>query len=287
MNLQSMTLEDIPIGKPLPWQLYDRNGNTLFTRGKTVASRQQLENLAAGGLLREIDPLSAAVKSAEGEPFPPRGIKPQVGERVQLRQIGQNIPTCYDSRLIGYIKDQSILVTAPAGNSHPVSMTEGEEIEVRMLTGCNIYVFQSTIQRICMIPSRYLHLEYPSRVSVQRLRQSPRARVNLAATVSDAQGAQEIAHIVNLSPGGAKINILHAMGKKGDPLRLSFQAVVDEMKTMLSLDVEIQHMRQAKPENGWGEELLEYGIAFRNTPPGDDLLLRCLVYQRIAEGHLA
>lgn len=286
MNLQSMTLEDIPIGKPLPWQLYDRNGNTLFTRGKTVASRQQLESLAAGGLLREIDPLSAAVKNAEGEPFPPRGIKPQMGERVQLRQIGQNIPTCYDSRLIGYIKDQSILVTTPAGNGHPVSMAEGEEIEVRMLTGCNIYIFQSMIQRICVIPSRYLHLEYPPRVSVQRLRQSPRAMVNLAATVSDAQGAQEIAHIVNLSPGGAKINILHPMGKKGDPLRLSFQAIVDGLKTMLSLDVEIQHMRQAKPENGWGGELLEYGIAFRNIPPGDDLLLRCLVYQRIAEGYL-
>jgi len=294
MNLKSLTLEDIPIGKPLPWQLYDRDGNTLFAHGETVANRQQLENLIADGLLRDIGPLPAAreseVEDFEALPledmFPPRGIKPQVWERMQLRLLSQNTPTCYYSRLIGHIKDQSILVTTPVENGHSVIMADGERIEVRMLTGCNIFVFQSMVQRTCVSPSRYLHLEHPSRVSIQRLRKTPRAGVNLTATVSDAQGGQGIAHIANLGPGGAQINIPHSMGREGDPLRLTFQAVVDGLKTTLSLDTEIRHVRPAGPEQSWGEGMLAHGIAFRNVPPGDELWLRCLVYQRIAEGHV-
>lgn len=294
MNLQPQTLEDIPIGKPLPWEIYDRDGNILFASGETIVDRQQLENLIANGLWRDVDPLAAARGSAVEEfetlpledMFPPQGIKPQVWERMQLRLLGPNTPTYYYSRLIGHIKDQSILVTTPMENSHAVTMTDGEQVEVRMLTGCNIFVFQSMVQRACVSPSRYLHLEYPSRVRVQRLRRTPRAGVNLAATVADAQGGQEIAHIVNLGPGGAQIIVPHSMGREGDPLRLIFQAAVDGLKTKLSLDTQIKHVRPAGPEPGWGEGMLAHGVAFCNVPPGDELWLRCLVYQRIAEGHL-
>lgn len=294
MNLQPVAIEDIPIGRPLPWQLYDRDGYTLFARGETVASRQQLESLIADGLLRDIDALPAAKESAAGEfeelppgeLFPPQGIKPQVWERVQLRLLGRDIQTYYTSRLIGYIKAQSILVTTPVVNGQPVIMTDGERIEARMLTGSNIYVFQSAILRVCLSPSHYLHLAYPDRVRRQRLRRSPWARVNLTASVTDAHGNQEIAHITNLSPDGAQVNIPRPVGAKGEPLRLTFHAVVDGLKTTLALDTEIQHVRQAKPDQDWGPEMLEYGIAFRNVPDKDALWLKCLVYQRIAEGYL-
>lgn len=295
MNLQPVTIDDIPIGKPLPWRLYDRDGYTLFVRGETIVSRRQLENLVNEGLLRDVDALPEAIGIKEwGEPrdltpeemFPPRGIKPQMWERVQLRLLGRDTQAYYIARLIGYIKDQSILVTEPVVNGQQVIMTDGEMVEVRMLTGSNIYVFQSVILRVCLSPSHYLHLEFPSKVRAQHLRKAPWAGTNLAATVTDASGNEAIAHVVNLSPDGAQVNIPQPAGKKGESLRLSFPVRIDELETRLTLDSVIQHVRPARQGQGGAGEMLDYGLAFRNLSAEDALWLRCLVYQRIAEGHL-
>jgi c-di-GMP-binding flagellar brake protein YcgR len=295
MNLQPLTVEDIPIGTPLPWQIYDRDGYTLFARGETIASRRLLESLIDEGLLRDVDALPEP-KEIEGseefsehppsEMFPPRGIKPQVWERVQLRLLGRDVQAFYNARLIGYIKDQSILVTMPVVDGQRVIMTDGEKVEVRMLTGSNIYVFQSMILRVCVSPSNYMHLEYPAKVRTQRLRRAPWARTNLAASVTDANGNEVIAHIVNLSPDGAQVNIPQPVGKKGESLRLAFHARIDELETKLTLDSAIQHIRPAQQDQDWGAEMLGYGLAFRNVSAEDALWLRCLVYQRIAEGYL-
>ncbi|GAO35115.1 hypothetical protein SCT_0496 [Sulfuricella sp. T08] len=100
MNLQPVSIEDIPIGMPLPWQLYDRDGYTLFARGEIDANRHLLENLFAYGMLRDVDALPPAKDASEweeykdlppAEMFPPQGIKPQVWERVQLRLLGRDV----------------------------------------------------------------------------------------------------------------------------------------------------------------------------------------------------
>jgi hypothetical protein len=295
MNLQPLTIEDIPIGKPLPWQLYGHDGHTLFVRGETISSRKQLESLINEGLLRDVDALPEAKETKRrggfrdlptGVMFPPQGIKPQVWERVQLRLLGRDIQTYYNARLIGYIKDSSILVTMPVMDGQRIIMADGEMVEVRMLTGSNIYVFQSVILRACISPSHYLHLEFPARVRMQHLRRAPWAGTNLAASVADARGHEVIAHIVNLSPDGAQVNLPQPAGKKGESLRLSFHIRIDELETRLTLDSVIQHVRPAKQGLGGEAEMLDYGLSFRNLSTEDALWLRCLVYQRIAEGHL-
>ncbi|MCL4470007.1 MAG: flagellar brake protein [Gammaproteobacteria bacterium] len=294
MNLQPVSIEDIPIGMPLPWQLYDRYGYTLFARGEIVAHRRLLENLLAGGLLRDVDALPPAKETSDwveykdlppSEMFPPQGIKPQVWERVQLRLLGRDIQAHHYARLIGYIRDQSILVTTPVDAGQRVIMVDGERVEVRMVTGSNIYVFQSVILRACISPSHYFHLAYPARVRVQKLRKSPWARVDLSASVTNPQGVQEVAHIVNLSLSGAQIHSPGMLGGKNDPLRITFHLSVDELETTLVLDALIQHVRPAKSGQNWEQPLLEYGVEFCNIFPQDALWLRSLVYQRIAEGY--
>lgn len=214
MNLQPVAIEMVPIDKPLPWPLYDRDGYTLFSRGEVIASRNQLEVLAADGLLRDVDALPQAEEAVPwiefkelppSDIFPPQGIKPQVGERVQLRLLGRDTQTYYLARLIGYIKDQSILLTTPVAAGQRIIVLDGEQLEVRMLTGSNIYVFQSEILRICISPAYYLHLRYPSVVRMQKLRSAPRTRVNIIASVTNGEGAPEIAEITNLSPDGAQL----------------------------------------------------------------------------------
>lgn len=294
MNLQPVPIEDIPLGKPLPWRLYDRNGYIVLVSGEMVASREQLENLLPEGLLRDMD-APPQTREAGGWTefeaaaptgfFPPAGIKPQVGERVQLRLLDQNPQGYFSARLIGYIKNLSILVTRPVSAETPFIPVEGRQVEVRMVTGNNIYAFRSSIQRLCISPANYLHLDYPIEVRVQKLRKSPWTRLNLGVTVTDAQGAHEAARIVNLSPDGAQLHAPVTLGKSGEALRLSFHAALDELKTTLNLEASILHVHAPQARREAEANMLEYGIAFRNVTVEESLWLKGLVYQGIAEGH--
>lgn len=296
MNLQPVAIEDIPVGRPLPWRLYDRNGYIVFARSEMVASREQLEGLLAEGLLRDMNAPPQTRETGEWTEFkdvapigvfPPLGIKPQVGERVQLRLPNRNLQTYYSVRLVGYIKNQSILVTTPAVAGMPLILADGEQVEVRMVTGSNIYAFQASIQRLCISPVHYMHLDYPTEVRAQKLRRSPWARVNLGASATDAQGAHEIVRIVNLSPDGAQLHAPPLLGNPGEALRLSFHAVLDELKTTLNLDAAILHVHRPQAGREAESNMLEYGIAFRDVSAADALWLKGLVYRQIAEGYPA
>lgn len=295
MNLLSVSIEDIPVDSPLPWRLYDRHGYIVFARGEVVASRKQLEGLIAEGLLRDIDatPQSEETDSwaesrgilAEGA-FPPRGIKPQIGERVQLRLLDQRQQPYYSARLIGYIRKQSLLVTRPMSAASPFIPVEGQQVEVRMVTGNNIYAFQSTIQRLCISPSQYMHLDFPSKVHVQQLRKSPWVRVSLGVIVTDVRGVHEAARLVNLSPDGAQLHAPPTLGYAGEKLRVSFHVAMDELKTTLNLDATIQHVHMTQTGQEDESNMQEYGIAFQNVSTVDALWLQALVYRSIAEGGL-
>jgi len=296
MNLQPVTIEEIPIDRPLPWRLYDRSGYIVFARGEMVINREQLVSLLDEGLLRDADEPPQTheagdwVEFKEIAPvgiFPPTGIKPQIEERVQLRLLNQELQIYYSARLIGYIKNQSILLTRPMIAGTPLVLAEGEQMEVRMVTGSNIYAFKASIQRLCISPAQYMHLNYPVEVRVQKLRKSPWVKMNLGVTVTDAQGAHEAARLVNLSPDGAQLHAPPTLGKPGDALRLSFHAALDELKTTLNLEATIMHVHAPQTRRETETNILEYGIAFRDVAAADALWLKGLVYRHIAEGYMA
>jgi hypothetical protein len=294
MNLQPVPIADIPLGKPLPWRLYDRNGYVVFARGDLVESREQLDKLFDAGLLRDMDaPLQTRESGDFGElqemvatsGFPPPGIKPQVGGRLQIRLLNRSLQVFYSVRLIGYIQNRSILLTTPQVNGAPLILADGEQLEVRMVTGNNIYAFQAAIQRLCVTPLHYLHLDYPAEVRMQQLRKSPWARVGLSASVSNGQGAREVVRLVNLSSDGAQLHAPATLGGLGAKLQLTFDAVIDELKAELMLDATILHVQAAPQEAGPG--MSEYRVAFSNVSATDALWLKGLVYRHIAEGGLA
>lgn len=293
MNLQPVPIADIPLGKPLPWRLYDRNGYVVFARGDLVESREQLDGLLDAGLLRDMDaPLQTSESGDFGELkevvatsiFPPPGIKPQVGARLQIRLLNRNLQVFYSVRLIGYIQNRSILLTTPLVSGVPLILADGEQVEVRMVTGNNIYAFQASIQRLCITPIHYLHLDYPAEVRMQQLRKSPWARTSLSTGVSNAQGAREVARLVNLSSDGAQLHAPATLGGPGVALQLAIDAVIDELKAVLTLDATILHVQAAPQEAGPG--MAEYRVAFGNVSATDALWLKGMVYRYIAEGGL-
>src|SRR5512135_229888 len=287
MNLQPVAIEDIPVGKPLPWRLYDRNGYIVFALGEIVATREQLQGLLGEGLFRDADAPAKARETGDwaafqevvpGVPFPPPGIKPQVGELVQLRLLKLNQASYYSVRLVGYIKGQSILVMTPMVAGVPLILADGEPVEVRMVTGSNIYAFQTSIQRLCISPVHYMHLQYPAEVRTQALRKSPWAKVSLSGTVTGVKGEQQIVRIVNLSADGVQLHAQPSMGEPGGMVRLSFRAAMDDINTTLDLDATILHVHMQATHAGPEIEadMLEYGLAFNNVSAEHALWLKGL-----------
>ncbi len=277
MNLQPASIEDIPVGQPLLWDLYDNTGKIVLAKGAVVSSREQLEQL--GELKREAEKAHEPVQHGT---FPPQGVKPQIGERIQFRLLARSSQIHYSAKLIGYIAKQTILVTVPLVNGSPLILLDGEQIEMRMVTGSNIVVFKTAIQRICISPVHYMHLDYPTSMRMQKLRKSPWARVNLDATVSTAGGARQIARIVNLSTDGAQL-IAPPIGNKGEAIRVAFDAALDGLKTTLDLEARIMRVQEAND----AERMATYGVSFSNTSIEHALWLKALIYKHIAEGGLA
>lgn len=295
MKLEPVPINEIPIGTPLPWRIYDSDGYIVFELGEVVSSREQLLNQFSAGLLRNVNVEPVLEDTATWHEFreapigtfPPAGIKPHAGERLQIRllQPGQTVGY-HSARLIGYIRNKSILVTRPSVTGGVFLPIEGAEVEVRMVTGNNIYAFQSTIQRLCISPAQYMHLDYPTEVRVQKLRKSPWARANIGVTITDAQGGREAGRLLNLSSDGGQLQAPPTIGNPGKDIRIAFHATMDELKTTLTLDATILHVHPHE-ERGAGSNLIEFGIAFHNLAFADSLWLKALVYRHIAEGDLA
>lgn len=295
MNLQPVPIEEIPIGKPLPWPLYDRGGCMVLARGDMVAGREQLQPLLTEGLMRDADESPQGSEKGDslefgeellGGLFPPAGIKPPIGEHVQIRLLNRNPHAHYVVRLIGYVDSLSILMTMPVVDGSPLILAAGELVEIRMVTGSNIYWFQTQIQHLCSLPLHYMHLNYPDEVRTQKLRKSPWARVNVGVTVASQQGTHEHARLVNLSTDGAKVHAPTPLGEVGAEVRLSFHTSLDDLKTTLNLEATILHVRPISATREEEEGGLEYGLAFRNVVATDTLWLKGVVYRHIAEGDL-
>jgi c-di-GMP-binding flagellar brake protein YcgR len=292
MSLQDLATDEIPVGSPLPWAVYDRDGRLLFDRGQVVPSRQVLDGHAGGGLLADLDASVEALKTMDGqaepaepderptaELFPPAGVKPQIWDRVQIRLPDGDGKKVLYSHLVGYVRGTTILLTLPREGEHWVSVQEGATVEVRNLTGNHIYVFRSEVLRVSLDGVPYMHLRYPAKVMRQQLRRAPWAKTSLAVAITAADGHRADGHITNLSSSGAHLAAHSRLGKAGDALRLAFRAECGESAAELELEAVIRR-------EGGEEGLLEYGVEFRGVSEDEALWLKCMVYERIAEGYL-
>ena len=133
----------------------------------------------------------------------------QVGGRLQFITYRTVKPIQHFSSLIGYIKDEYIIVKTPVENGLPISLDVGEKLTIRVFAGMNVCSFACTVLRIFARPMNYLHLSFPTTIQGTSLRASMRVKVNLAAQVTGAApDAQPIAcSLVNISVTGVLVEL--------------------------------------------------------------------------------
>lgn len=209
-------------------------------------------------------------------------IRLPVGESLQLQWLAGEQTTRHYARLIGYVKGQSVLVTAPTVNGKMVLMREGQAVLVRLFSGKSIYAFATSVLKATNVPHPYVHLAYPPQVKTQVVRRAPRVDVQLIAAMRDASDTEYAAIIANLSRGGCLLKVKGEPVTVGDRIRLAFKVVMEDIEHLVTAAGVVRSIVAAAPDS---DEPTQAGVEFEELSGQDRLVITALVYQRLLDEH--
>lgn len=211
--------------------------------------------------------------------FADMGLKP--GDRVQLQLTTQPGQPRHVVRVIGFLENTGVLVTAPFRNGVRVDLIENEATIVRVFSGQNAFAFRSGVIRICKLPFDYLHLAFPQRIEGSIVRKAARVRVETSARRVDGNTDAAIT-IENLSASGALLRSTALIGDNDEIVTLEFAVTLHEVDTALQLKARIRSTQRDETRRDRGVEY-NHGVEFVELGPNERMILRSLVYQQMIE----
>ncbi len=303
MNLVPVDKEELSVGKPLPWAIYDQNQNPLMAQGEIIGTEKHLESILAknplhelvlemdlsspnSGLSSQLNSSSNAEFSQTGEStlkFQELGLK--VGDRLQLEPPAQLKAGRCIVRVLGYLENVSLLVTAPFEGGMYLPLLEDETVLVRGFSRRCAFGFSASIRRVCKLPFNYLHLSFPSEVRGTIIRKSPRVKTRIITSII-VSGGMEVAPltgtITNLSSTGAQLTAKKQLGEVGEKIKLAFRVNLHNMDAYLTTSGTIRRIF-SEEETKVLDLQASYGIEFSDLLPNDRIILQSLIYQQMIE----
>lgn len=303
MSLIAVTSEEISVGVPLPWPIYDQGGSVLMERGAVVENAASLRALFAAAPLREVSWMvpeeeqdqpaeSAAAASGALADIPETGftfqdMRLRVGDRIQLQPPANVGLERYMVRLIGYLDGATVLVTMPLENGLRVPLREKDKVVARVFTSQKAFGFTSMIERVCKIPYDYLHLSFPTAIQGSVVRKSPRVRTKLIASVSlaaEPEGSNaKSALIANISADGALVRSRQPLADKDAVLRMAFRVNLHNVDALLTVNAAVRSVFHDAAGEGGGAPMVNHGVQFQDMRPNDSMILQSLIYQQMIE----
>lgn len=305
ISLMPVRATELVVGKPLKRAIYDGQGNLLLASGCIIESQRQLEGLVGNGFIQDSEwdltprqpkkslligsskrtESSATSSDAASDNLGKEvivgmdDVRWYVGETLHLQSI-ENSSIRYTVRLIGFVKNKTVLVTAPAVDGKLDFVRDGQTFVVRAFSGKKAYAFVTSAVKSVHAPHPYLHLVYPKEVRCTLVRKGARAQVKIIASVAltnpERSGA---AVLTDLSVGGASAMIKQELGKKGEEGIIKFKVHAARQEEYLSLKMVLRSVNPS--ENGEG---CKHGFEFIDVPVRDRLILSAFVHQILAEG---
>ncbi len=304
MSLIVIKKEDCPLGTPLPWLVYDQDGNVLMDQGTVLETEEQLQALLANKAMRELswdstgdgapaaqagaaakDMVASLADEAEGE-FSFHDMRLRVGDRIQLQPPAAVSQNRYVVKLIGYLDNVGLLVTAPTEDGFRVPFRERDKIVARIFSSQKAFGFGCTIERVCKIPFDYLHLSFPQSIQGSVIRNAPRVRTNIIASIAksngDASNDRQSGMIVNLSADGALVKARQPLCEKGQSAQLSFRINLHNLDAYLTVTAIVRSIFEDEIKAG-SPAMFNHGVQFHKLPPNDSVILQSKIYQQMIE----
>lgn len=205
----------------------------------------------------------------------------QVGGRLQFITHRQVKPVQHFSTVIGWLKDEYLVVKTPIENGAPIALVEGERLTIRVFSGVNVCSFACTVERVFGRPLLYLHLSFPTSIQGTSLRTSMRVKVDIPAQVTARSGPPANCYLVNLSVTGALIESPRKL-PSDDEVTLEFRLVAPpgnhEVTVCTRAAIRNVNTVQPAPDR---HEVFTYGVQFIDLDPGHYTLLQNLTYEAL------
>ncbi|MDE2427656.1 MAG: flagellar brake protein [Burkholderiales bacterium] len=304
-GLMPLRHAEISVGQTLHWPVYDQDGRLLLDSGVIVADQSQLERLLEIGYCdanslwdtipsklasqetrMSLNASAAQSKSATSAPLDAHkevvmeldSVRWNVGETLYLQMHDQTAMR-YTVKLIGFVKNKSIFVTAPMADGKAVLIRDGQTFIVRAFPGKKAYAFTASALKYVYSPYPYLHLSYPKQVRCTTIRQGSRAVVKIIASVTVGDPPETAAATLgDISMGGTSGVIKKPLGKKGDTGQIKFKVNAAGSDEFLTLNIILRSI--APTENGLE---FRHGFEFTDVSTQSKLILSAFVHQTLAE----
>ncbi|CAH0241329.1 hypothetical protein SRABI118_02723 [Massilia sp. Bi118] len=205
----------------------------------------------------------------------------QVGVRLQFITYRRIKPVQYFSTLIGYAKDEYLIVKVPLENGVPVGLVEGERITIRVFSGMNVCSFACTVQRVFDRPLLYVHLSFPDTIQGTSLRTAMRVKVDIPAQVLPPQaGAAVDCTLTNLSVSGARIESARTLPEDGGEITLEFglPSPLGDGEMRVRTQAAVRNVNALRKEAD-GSEMFAYGVQFLDLDPVHHTMIQNLTYE--------
>lgn len=207
----------------------------------------------------------------------------RVGDRFQLEAHAHPAQRHYGS-LVGFSAGQSVLVKTPFVDGLPVPYTDGQALTARAFTGRGIFAFDSSVQRVCVSPFHYLHLDFPTEVRGVQIRGTERVKVTMPTQVSIA-GMQVPGVITDIGIGGAMLECDRPL-PDGKGLGVFVTFSLEQMQVKAGFEAEATvHRRFESTQPDQATPLHSYGLEFENLTLGQRVMLQNFVYHQLLQDH--
>jgi c-di-GMP-binding flagellar brake protein YcgR len=206
----------------------------------------------------------------------------QVGGRLQLLTHRSIKPVQHFSTLIGYVKDEYMIVKIPVEQGAPIVMSEGEKLTIRVFSGVTVCSFDCTVARVFGRPLLYAHITFPTSIHGTSLRAAMRVKVDIPAQVTGTRtGSAPInCFLVNLSVTGALIESPRRL-PENDQVTLQFAMTAPgNQQVNVVTKATIKNVNVLKPSSD-RLEVFTYGVQFVNLDSSHHLLLQNMTYEAL------
>jgi c-di-GMP-binding flagellar brake protein YcgR len=205
----------------------------------------------------------------------------QVGVRLQFITYRRIKPVQYFSTLIGYVRDEYLIVKLPMENGTPVGLVDGERVTIRVFSGVNVCSFACTVQRVFDRPMNYVHLSFPDSIQGTSLRTAMRVKVDIAAQVLPARGdgAAVECTLTNISVSGARIESPRSLPEDGGEVVVEFglPSPLGDGEMRVRTRAAVRNVNALRREDGM--EMFAYGVQFLDLDQVHHTMLQNLTYE--------
>ncbi|MDB5989140.1 MAG: pilZ domain protein [Herbaspirillum sp.] len=273
---------DVPIGAPLEWPIFDAGGVLLFERGATLSQAEDRAFLFQhfqpyrGGSDTQAAASSNEDTATQQEPLSIKDLDLTIGMSLGIRPQAGAGGAMQASKLIGLAQNNALFVMSPLRVGQQRPFHQGEQIEVVAVSDRAVCLFVCTIDTVCTAPFSYLILSEPGAIRRLRSRKSVRTRVKLAVkyAVAATGGSNEGLGIgYNISPLGMSLATSVELGQLGTRLRVGFRIKTDEFNLDIESIATVRNVQKSEPPDG----LIVHGLEFDRLESAQQIALKCFI----------